>query len=304
MSGFEVINSGAFTLLEDKGRFNFMHLGVTNSGYMDEYAALYCHKFLENSYNQNLLEITFPNVILKANSFTTIAITGAKCDFFINDIKKDIWQTHKVQKGDVIRIAKFYEGQRVYLGVKNGFNIKKEFDSNSTTIKESLGGLNGKQIKKTDFLPFDSFSDILNRRLQNKYLPKYSDELTLRVVLSYQEDSFTKEQKDKFFSSTYEITPDFNRMACKLNGEKIYSSQNGIISEGIAFGSIQIPNDGQPIILLKERQTIGGYPKIGSVLNIDCFKLAQMKIGSKIKFEKIDIFNAQKKIKKFYSIFS
>lgn len=304
MSGFEVISSGIFTLLQDKGRFNYTHLGVTTSGYMDEYSAFFCHKLLENNKDSNLLEIAFSNVILKATASTTMAITGAKCEFFINDIQKSIWQTHRLKKGDIIKVGKLLEGQRVYLGVKNGFNIKKEFDSYSTTIKESLGGLNGQQIKKADFLPFDSFNNVLNRRVKNKYVPKYSDELTLRVVLSYQEDSFTKEEKDKFFNSIYEITPDFNRMACKLSGEKILSSRNGIISEGIAFGSIQIPNDGQPIILLKERQTIGGYPKIGSVLNIDCFKLSQMKIGSKIKFEEIDIFSAQEKMKKFYSIFS
>jgi len=304
MSGFEVISSGIFTLLQDKGRFNFTHLGVTTSGYMDEYSAFFCHKLLENNKDSNLLEIAFSNVILKATASTTIAITGAKCEFFINDIQKSIWQTHRLKKEDIIKVGKLLEGQRVYLGVKNGFNIKKEFDSYSTTIKESLGGLNGQQIKKADFLPFDSFNSILNRRVKNKYVSKYSDELTLRVVLSYQEDSFLKKEKDKFFNSIYEITPDFNRMACKLSGEKILSSRNGIISEGIAFGSIQIPNDGQPIILLKERQTIGGYPKIGSVLNIDCFKLSQMKIGSKIKFEEIDIFSAQEKMKKFYSIFS
>ena len=302
-SGFEVINPGIFTLLQDKGRFSFSHLGVSNSGFMDEYAALYSQKLLNNSYDTNLLEIAFSNLILKSNLDTTIAITGAYCEFFINDVLKNTWQTHKIRKGDILKIGKFLKGQRVYLCVKNGFNVKKEFSSNSTTIKEGLGGLEGKQLKKGDFLPCSNFNETINNRLQKRYQPLYKDELCLRVILSYQENSFSKKEKEKFFNNTYEITSDFNRMACKLDGEKIKSNLNGVVSEGIAFGSIQIPSDGKPIILLKERQTIGGYPKIGAVLSIDCFKLAQMKIASKIKFEQIDINLAQKKLRDFYSIF-
>lgn len=303
-SGFEVINSGFFTLIQDKGRFSFTHLGVTNSGFMDEFSALYAHKLLNNSMDTNLLEISFPNVILKSNVNTIISLTGAICEFFINDIQKDIWQTYKIKKGDILRIGKILKGQRVYFSVKDGFNIKKDFGSNSTTIKEQLGGLSGNQLKKGDFLPCNNCSKIIHNRLKKIYWPSYEDEIVLRVILSYQEDSFSKEEKQKFFNSTYKISPDFNRMACKLNGEKIKSNLDGIISEGIAFGSIQIPSDGQAIILLKERQTIGGYPKIGTVLSIDCFKLSQMKINSNVRFKEIDINTAQEKLRKFNSIFS
>ncbi len=304
MNGFEVIKSGVLTLLQDKGRFSYTHLGVTNSGIMDEYAFLVGQKLLENETNTNTLEIAFSNVELKSNCNTVISVTGASCEFFINGILKTTWQTYSVKKNDVIKIGKFTSGQRVYLSVKNGFSINKEFKSNSTTLKEGIGGLNGNKIKNGDFLEFNSFEKNLLKRLQNRFIPKYESTLTLRVVLSYQDDSFSKQEKEKFFNSSYLITPDFNRMACKLSGEKISSSLDGIISEGISYGSIQIPKDGQPIILLKERQTIGGYPKIGTVLAIDCFKLAQMKIGSHIKFEVISIEDAQKKIKGFYSIFS
>ena len=139
--------------------------------------------------------------------------------------------------------------------------------------------------------------------MKSKYLPTYSDKLELRVVLSYQEDKFPKEQKDKFFSSSYEITNEFNRMGCKLKGEAIRCDIDGIVSEGISFGAIQIPSDGQPIILLKDRQTIGGYPKIGSVLGIDCFKLAQAKPKTQVLFKPISLQEAQELTRKFYSSF-
>jgi len=301
---FKVIKAGIFTTLQDRGRFSFTHLGVTNSGVMDEYATLAAHKLLNNNLNDNILEITFSNVELQANENTTICITGAICELYINDKLKKTWQTHTIHKDDNIKVGKILEGQRVYLAVKNGFNIPKEFGSNSTTIKESLGGISGTQIKNDDILPYIKNDEIITNRWKEKYIPSYTNELTLRVLLSYQEDSFDSEEKEKFFNSTYTITPDFNRMACKLKGQIIKSSLEGIISEAITFGSIQIPKDGQPIILLKERQTIGGYPKIGSVLSIDCFKLAQMKIGSIIRFEEVNIVNAQKKLKDFYSIFN
>jgi len=301
---FNVIKAGIFTTLQDRGRFSFTHLGVTNSGVMDEYATLAAHKLLDNNLNDNILEITFSNVELQANETTTICITGAKCEFYINDEQKTTWKTYKIKKDDIVKIGKILEGQRVYLAVKNGFEVPKEFGSNSTTIKESLGGISGIQIKNNDMLPYKKNDVKIINRWHQEHLPTYTKELTLRVLLSYQEDSFSSYEKEKFFSSSYTVTPDFNRMACKLKGEPIISSLDGIISEAITFGSIQIPKDGQPIILLKERQTIGGYPKIGSVLSIDCFKLSQMKIGSTIRFEEIDITTAQKKLKDFYSTFN
>ena len=300
----ELINNPFFVTLQDRGRFSYTHLGVTNSGVMDEYAYLVANKMLGNPLDTNILEIAFSNVIFKANASTVICITGAVCEFFINDIAKNCWQTHNIQKDDIIKIGKILNGNRVYLGVFGGFDIKKEFGSNSTTIKENLGGINGDKLKKGDVLPFKEHLISHNIRLKKEFIPSYEDELTLRVVLSYQDENFSKEQKEKFFSSIFTVTNDFNRMACKLSGEPIICDINGIISEGISFGAIQIPSDGQPIVLLKDRQTIGGYPKIGSVLSIDCFKLSQAKANTKVRFEEISIIQASKKLKEFYSFFS
>ena len=300
----EVINAPIFATVQDMGRFSYTSIGVTNSGVMDEYSYLVANKMLENELDSNIIEIAFSNVHFKVNINTTIAITGAKCEFFINDILKTTWQTYNVKAGDIIKVGKILEGTRVYLAVKDGFDIKKEFGSNSTTIKEKLGGLDGDRLKKSQVLPCKSFSQNHNIRLKEEFIPKYEDSLELRVILSYQDEFFPQEQIDKFFSSTYEVTNEFNRMGCKLKGEAITCDINGIISEGISFGAIQIPSDGQPIILLKDRQTIGGYPKIGSVLPIDCFKLSQVKTSCKITFKPIEIKEAQAKQKEFYSSFA
>lgn len=298
----EVANSPLFATIQDKGRFSYASIGVTNSGVMDEFSYNIANMLLENSNDCNIIEIAFSNVEFKVNENTTIAITGAKCEFFINGDIKNTWQTHNLKAGDILKVGKILEGTRVYLAVKGGFLIKKEFGSYSTTIKESLGGLDGDKLKKGDVLPFNKHSQTHNNRLKKEFIPKYEEKLELRVLLSYQDEYFSSEQKKKFFNSTYEVTNDFNRMGCKLKGEAISCKINGIISEGISFGAIQIPSDGQPIILLKDRQTIGGYPKIGSVLSIDCFKLAQAKPKTKIRFKEISINEAQEKLKRFYSI--
>ncbi|MDY0051607.1 MAG: biotin-dependent carboxyltransferase family protein [Aliarcobacter sp.] len=299
----EIINSPILITIQDKGRYGYSHIGVTNSGVMDEYAYFCANKMLGNSLETNILEIAFSNVIFKVNASTKISITGAICEVFINDIPKKCWQTHNVKLGDIIKIGKILKGIRVYLAVKGGFDIKKEFGSNSTSIKENLGGIDGKKLKKGDILAFKSSFSTHNIRLKKEFIPRYKDELTLRIVLSYQNESFSNDQKEKFFSNTFTVTNDFNRMGCKLSGEPILCNIDGVISEGISFGAIQIPKDGQPIILLKDRQTIGGYPKIGSVLAIDCFKLSQVKTDTKIKFSEINIDKATKIIRDFYSSF-
>lgn len=284
---FEIINSPILATIQDKGRFGFSFLGVSNSGCLDEFAYFWANKLLKNSLDTNILEISFSNFIIEAKKDTQISITGASCEFFINEQAKEIWQSHNIKKGDIIKIGKILSGNRVYLAVFGGFDIKKEFGSNSTTIKEKIGGLDGDKLKKGNILPYKNSTFNYTMRLKKEFIPNYEEDLTLRVIFSYQEEYFSKEEKDKFLNSTYLVTNEFNKMACKLKGVPIKCEIDGIISEGIAFGSIQIPKDGQAIILLKERQTIGGYPKIGVVLNIDCFKLSQARTNTKIRFKQI-----------------
>lgn len=300
----KLLNNPFFVSIQDRGRFSYSHVGVTNSGVMDEYAYFIANKLLKNPLDTNILEIGCSNVIFKVNKNTTISITGAFCEFFINDKPKELWQSYEVKKNDILKISKIINGNWVYLAIFGGFNIEKEFGSNSTSIKENLGGLDGNRLQKGDILSFNKTEELNKTFLKKEFIPKYENELVLRVILSYQYKDFSKDEIEKFFSSDYFVTKDFNRMAFKLQGNKINCDIDGIISEAIAFGSIQIPKDGQPIVLLKERQTIGGYPKIGILLNIDCFRLSQAKIGTKIKFQEISYNEALLKTKEFYSSFS
>ncbi|RXJ94216.1 urea amidolyase [Malaciobacter molluscorum] len=300
----KILNSPIFASIQDIGRYSFSNIGVTTSGVMDEYAYFMANQLLENKKDENIIEVYYSNFNFIVNCNTQIAITGAYCEVYINKQLKPTWQTYSLKKGDIVEVSKLLSGCIVYIGIKNGIKIPKQFGSYSTSIKEKIGGIDGRLLKKGDILPIENICSFNKRKISFKYLPKYKEELQLRVILSYQEEYFTKEQKNKFFSSIYTISNEFNRMACKLKGEKIDCEIDGVISEAISFGAIQIPKDGQPIILLKERQTIGGYPKIGTVLTIDCFKLAQLRPNMKIKFKEISLNEAQKKLKEFYNSFS
>jgi len=277
---FQVINGGIFTTVQDLGRYGYAHLGITSSGAMDEYAYKWALKLLGDK-NTNALEILLGGLILKAQADTTIALTGADLNFQINAKPAKLWQSINIKKGDALSFGSQKSGMRAYLAVKGGFDTPYVKGSYATTIREGIGG----QLKSGDLLAYKSVEKQVTRRAKQEYIPQYTDSLTLRLVLGYQDHYFSDTQKEQFFASEYTLTQDMSRMGYKLSGPAIEPKSAQLISEGIAFGAVQIPKDGQPIVLLKERQTIGGYPKIGSILPQDCFKLSQMPIGSTIKFE-------------------
>lgn len=220
MNGFEVLNGGILTLVQDSGRFGYASLGVSNSGVMDEYAYHYANKLLDNPFGCNILEIAFTQLCLKATANTMISLCGADLSFSINDRQYKPWQSFYIKKGDVLKFNKSITGQRAYLSVKGGFNIKKEFKSNATSIKEGLGGLNGNALKKGDFLPFKGSSLETIKHLKQIYHDNYSNDLTLRVLLGYQYESFENSEKEKFFNNTFTLSNESNRMGAKLEGEK------------------------------------------------------------------------------------
>jgi len=296
LKGFKVLHGGIFSTIQDQGRFGYTHLGMTHSGAMDQYAYRIGQKLLNNQ-NVTAIEVMV-GLKLEVQVTTTISITGADLNFKINGILYPIWQTHYVKEGDILSFDKRVSGQRAYLSSKDGFHITKHYGSYSTTLKESFG----KKLEKDDVLPCASTKVIHTKRLKSELIPDYNQPLTLRLLPSYQNHYFSKEEQEKFFSSEYEITMESNRMGAKLKGEAILTKKTNIISEGIAFGSVQIPKDGQPILLLNERQTIGGYPKIGTVLGIDCYRFSQCAVGQKVRFEAIEIDLTREKTTNFQKI--
>jgi len=154
-------------------------------------------------------------------------------------------------------------------------------------VRENIGGLNGDKLQVGDHLPCASAVLSQHYCLGSEAQPQYRNSATLRVVLGYQQDAFDATQQWRFFNSEYLVSDRCDRMGFRLEGEAIHSGMVGMLSEGICHGAIQIPADGQPIVLMNDRQTIGGYPKIGSVIPLDTAKLAQLSPGATIRFESI-----------------
>ncbi len=221
------------------------------------------NKILHNRFNTNLIEFTYGGFEVESFGETTFAITAPDTDIWLNQKKINSWQSYRVFKGDIIKIGFFKKGVRGYFGVKGGFVDTPKMGSYSASIKEKI-----KLDFKDNRLYFNNCRDNLKGYLKRKYIPFYPEELTLRTVLSYESNLFKKEDIDRFFNTEFTIKS-HNRIGYKLGGSKIDIKDIEIISNPISFGSIQITKDGEPIILLKERQTIGGYPKIGTVVPID-----------------------------------
>ncbi len=292
MSGFRVEQPGLLTLIQDAGRFGQHRIGLTNGGPLDASAFNWANKLCGNTANTTALEISIGGLVLIAETDTYIAVTGANMPLTINTLPAELWRTHKVKAGDKIAFGFATSGARAYLAIRDGFDIPHSFTSAATVTREAVGGLAGTKLQKGDALPCVTCASLNLFALPTPEIPEYSDVISLRVILGYQHKSFSKVQQQLFFSSQYTVTDKIDRMGFRLKGQAVKSSLEGILSEGICHGAIQIPADGQPIVLMNDRQTIGGYPKIGSVIALDTAKLSQLMPNSPVHFEQISLEDA------------
>lgn len=298
---FNVIKSGFLSLVEDYGRFGLAQYGLSQAGVADEHAYCWANHLLDNHFNDAVLEITFGGCELKALSDASIAVTGADLGFKINDKMQPLWQVINVSAGDSLSWSAANSGVRAYLAVKGGFQITALFNSKSVNLREQIGS----KLVEGGELSFKSIrSETAHHAMPSCFLPDYEQDLTLRLLPTYQFDQFDQQQKEVFFNQRYTISNAYDRTGCRLEGKPIKESQSRMISEGISYGSVEITTEGFPIILLKDSPTIGGYPKIGTVFSLDLAKLAQRQIGSKVSFELMDINTAQQKRRAFNAFFA
>lgn len=289
MSGFKVRQPGLLTLLHDRGRYGAHNLGLTTGGPLDMAAFDWANRLLGNPANATCLEVSFGGLSLEANVDTVIAITGATTPCKINGEPIAQWQTHNVKQGDLVELGFASDGVRAYLSVTGGFDIEPSFGSSSTVVREKIGGLNGSKLQAGDVLPCQTASVSHHLKLRQEDQPVYGRHAILRVVKGYQQAEFDYVQQWRFFNSEYRVTERSDRMGFRLEGEVIHCDMASMLSEGICHGAIQIPADGQPIVLMNDRQTIGGYPKMGSVIPSDTARLAQLSPQSTIRFEEISL---------------
>ena len=300
---FRIIKPGFLATVQDTGRYGYADRGVSQSGVADEHAYHWANRLLDNHVNDAVAEVTIGNCEWQALDDMEIVITGADLGFTIDDKAIPLWQTLLIKQEQVIRCDSAGQGSgiRAVIAVKGGFQTEPQFGSRAVNLREQMGqALQAGESIITLPLTIEART---RRAIPYYYKPDYQEPLILRLIPSYQYELFTQEQKGTVLGQQYVINSASDRTGCRLHGQAVQDVPSKMVSEGIAYGSVEMTTDGQPIILLKDRPTIGGYPKIGTVLSLDLAKLAQRQAGTQIKFELITLEQAQQQRRQFNTFF-
>jgi len=293
---FEVIRPGINTTFQDLGRENLYHIGIPFSGAMDKRNYLLANTIAGNKNNTPVIEFAYQGPLLKFNgkkiNFTITGDVNFKIIKKNKKLKGDCYENYILEDGDQLDILSTNKSVYGYLAVSGNFDIKLQWSSYSTNTKANIGSNDGKKIEKNQSVNiFDIHSNNSKKKLDYK---NYKIE-NIRVIKGTNFNYFSEEAKKVFFKKKFTVTKLTDRMGMRLEGNKIKNIvDTNIKSEGLIKGVIQVPADGNPIIMFSDHGTIGGYPKIGVVISADYDKLVQIIPGSKIRFEEIELPEAEK----------
>lgn len=284
-TGFYLLKSHALCQLQDLGRFGVAELGLTEGGACDQQSAMLANMLLGNVAGAPLLEIGVGGVSLRAQANTYMVLTGAQMPFLLNGRPAPRYCTIAVKSGDLIEIGYAKAGLRCYLAVAGGFLVPTTLGSVSTVLREGIGGINGNALLDGDWLPVHPCEVMALRSLPYDLQPKFCAVTQLDWLAGAQYDWFSQDAIDRLDQQLFRLTKHSDRMGCRLSGGKIrLKQQTQMYSEGVCCGAIQISQDGQPIIMLNDHQTIGGYAKPGTVTRLSLNALAQCRPGSLVRF--------------------
>ncbi|MDI6868170.1 MAG: biotin-dependent carboxyltransferase family protein [Coprothermobacterota bacterium] len=289
----KVIHPGAMTLVQDLGRPGYLKYGLPPSGCADEISFRAGNALVGNQAGCAGLEMTVQGGKFQLLADTLLAITGADMKPRINGHPCPMWQSFLTRAGDILEFSFARSGCRSYLSVSGGIEVSFIMGSRATYLTASIGGLEGRPLQPGDILCRESGGEEEGKCFPPRFIPEFKETQELRVVLGPQDDHFTESGLKTFLSEEYTVTPQSNRMGYRLQGPPIETVKKGFISDAIALGAVQVSGEGQPIVLLWDRQTTGGYPKIGVVVKPDIWKLAQAKPGDKLRFRKVELEEAR-----------
>ena len=289
-----VIKPGMQSLFVDNGRRLQQQLGLTQSGPMDDYAYRWANRLLDNPRNSAALEICMGFFSARIMDDCQLVITGADFSARLNDRPLKNWHTFTAKSGDILSFnGPTLQGLRAYIAIRGGFECAKTFGSCCAVAREALGGQNqGQPLQQKEVLHKNPALKLpMQRSTPPSLQPNYDNHqlLTCRFIPAQQWSSFSVDARKLFVEQQYSISDKSNRMGYRLKGEALATTASGIISEGITLGAIQVPADGQPIVLMRDRQTIVCYPKLGQVIINDIEKIAQAMPGQQLQFVAVDI---------------
>ena len=303
-----IIHQGAFTTIQDEGRFGYQAYGMPSAGAMDRYAYRVANFLVGNNTNAAVIEMTTFGASFKFDEEQLVAVCGADMQGTINGMPIRNWSSFKVPRNSEMKFDVATKGCRAYVSVAGGIDVPLVLGSRSTCTRAQVGGHEGRALWQGDVLSIgqDYTFPVQPRSLETEYIPKYSDQIKLRVILGPQENLFTQDAIKTFFESTYTITEEMDRMGYHLKGPGImYSGKADIVSDAVCLGAIQVPVNGMPLIMTADHQTTSGFAKFGSVIRVDLSTLAQAKPGDQIRFRCIpeqEAIEALKDEKQRYSV--
>ena len=292
---FEIKRAGINTTFQDQGRSNLYHIGIPFSGAMDNRNFQISNKLVGNETNSPVIEFAYQGPLLKYFGDDIKCAIAGDVKFIIrkndNDIEGSCYQSFTLENGDEIDIITTNKSVYGYLAISGEFNLEYQWSSCSINTKANIGSNNGKRIEDTQKI----YISKINKNLNDKKLNYINTKIEkIRVIKGTNFNYFSEEGKNIFFDKEFVVSKLSDRMGMRLDGPKIENIvDTNIKSEGLIKGVIQVPADGNPIIMLSDHGTIGGYPKIGVVISADYDKLVQLTPGSKIKFQEVELSSAE-----------
>ncbi|AXI38174.1 MAG: allophanate hydrolase [Bacillaceae bacterium] len=310
----KVITPGLQTTIQDNGRIGYYEVGMPPSGAMDKFSYIVGNLLVGNNENAAALEITYMGPTLEFQEDAIIALTGGEIPPKINGQSVPMWEALAVKAGDQLSFDFVKNGARVYLAVAGGFDVPLVMGSRSTYTLCGIGGLDGRQLQENDILKIGNENirpAKIGARIDDSFIPQFSNQHEIRVVLGLCSYRLTEESKERFFSIDWTVSTEANRVGYRFRGERLNfverkqpfgagSNPSNVVDLGYPIGSIQVPDGIEPIALLNDAVTGGGYATIGTIISADLNKLAQVKTNESVRFVAVDIeeaLSARKEIK-------
>ncbi|MHB0870091.1 MAG: 5-oxoprolinase subunit C family protein [Chloroflexota bacterium] len=296
----EILEPGFLTTIQDIGRFGYQRWGIPTAGAMDPFALKAANALVGNPPTAAGLEITLQGPRIRFAEGCAIAVTGGDLGARLDGWELEGWRRRLVSPGSVLDFAGRRSGARAYLAVSGGIAVEPWLGSRATYLLAAVGGLEGRALRAGDLLPIGPATLTPARpSVPPGRRPHYSGEPTVRVVLGPHADRFTDEGIESFLSGGYQVTPTSNRMGYRLEGPRIAHTRGpDLISCGIPLGGIQVPGSGQPIILMADHQTAGGYTMIATVIQADIPLVAQLLPGERVRFEAVSLEEARDSLRR------
>ncbi|OAS16991.1 biotin-dependent carboxyltransferase family protein [Paenibacillus oryzisoli] len=303
---FDVITPGLLSTIQDDGRYGHRKHGVIVSGPMDRFAHRAANLLVGNGLKAAALEMTLQGATLVAQSDMLVAICGADMRAELDGYSAPMWQPFVLHKGSKLSVGYAVEGCRSYLAVHGGFRSSNVLGSRSTYQRAAIGGYEGRALRNGDVLGVEKEGlaaeivkevELRSKIVSSMIRPDYRDNPVIRFVRGKEASRFTPDSWSRFVSHRFLVTSQSDRMGYRLSIEPPLELEAGLpyemISEAVVAGTIQVPLSGQPILLLADCQTTGGYPRIGHVITADLPLVAQVKPGGFLRFQEVSHSEAQ-----------